>query len=84
MKRNTPAKTASQQTRRRFLQLSATTAAAASALGFPAILRSASPNSKLQVASIGVGGMGGATMNNVASHKGVEIVSLCDVEKKTL
>ena len=84
MKRNTPAKTASQQTRRRFLQLSATTAAAASALGFPAILRSASPNSKLQVASIGVGGMGGATMNNVASHTGVEIVSVCDVEKKTL
>ena len=43
--------------RRRFLHT-----AAASTLGFPAILRSASPNSMLQVASIGVARMGGNTM----------------------
>ena len=66
--------------RRRFLQQGA--AAASVALGFPAILRSASPNSMLQVASIGVGGMGGATMSRVASHERVKIVALCDVDAK--
>lgn len=84
MKPNSLSATASGPSRRRFLQLSATTTVAASALGFPAILRSASPNSKLQVASIGVGGMGGNTMNHVAKHKDVAIVALCDVEKATL
>jgi len=63
--------------RRRFLQQSF---AATSALGFPAILSSASPNSHLQVACIGVGGMGGATMRSVASHPKVKITALCDVD----
>ncbi|MEQ1859231.1 MAG: Gfo/Idh/MocA family oxidoreductase [Chthoniobacteraceae bacterium] len=62
--------------RRHFLQR--TTAAAA--LGFPSILRSAAPNSMLQVACIGVGGMGGRTMSGVASHAKVKIVALCDVD----
>lgn len=69
--------------RRQFLRQSTVTAAAG-ALGFPALLRSASPNSLLQVASIGVGGMGGATMNNVASHPKVKIVALCDVDEHFL
>ncbi len=69
--------------RRRFLG-QALAATGASALGFPAILRSASPNSKLQVACIGVGGMGGATMKSVASHAKVAITGLCDVEQQTL
>lgn len=68
--------------RRRFLRQSAFTAAGV--IGFPAVLRSASPNSKLQVASIGVGGMGGNTLKSVASHAKVEITGLCDVEKATL
>ncbi len=63
--------------RRRFLGQAV---AGASILGFPAILRSASPNSMLQVASIGVGGMGGNTMKSVASHAKVKIVALCDVD----
>lgn len=58
--------------------------AAASTLGFPAILRSASPNSKLQVASIGVARMGGNTMRSVARHEKVEIVALCDVDRAHL
>ncbi|MEQ2006198.1 MAG: Gfo/Idh/MocA family oxidoreductase [Limisphaerales bacterium] len=65
--------------RRQFLRQS-TTAAGIAALGFPAILRSASPNSLLQVACIGVGGMGGNTMKSVASHPKVKIVALCDVD----
>ncbi len=68
--------------RRQFLRQSATVSAAA--LGFPAILRSAAPNSMLQVASIGVGGMGGATMKGVASHTKVKIVALCDVDANFL
>ncbi len=52
----------------------------AAGIGFPAILRSASPNSQLQVACIGVGGMGGRTMQSVASHAKVKVVALCDVD----
>ncbi len=61
--------------RRRFLRQSAATT-----LGFPAILRSASPNSMLQVACIGVGGMGGNTMRSVARHDKVKVTALCDVD----
>jgi predicted dehydrogenase len=68
--------------RRQFLRRSA--AAAVSVLGFPAILRSAAPNSQLQVACLGVGGMGGNTMKSVASHPRVKIVALCDVDAHTL
>jgi len=63
--------------RRHFLAQSAVTA---SVLGFPAITRSQSPNSLLQVASIGVARMGGTTMRSVASHPKVNIVALCDVD----
>jgi predicted dehydrogenase len=64
--------------RRHFLRQSA--AASGCLFGCPAILRSASPNSILQVACIGVGGMGGSTMRSVASHPRVKIVALCDVD----
>ncbi len=64
--------------RRQFLQKSA----AATAFGFPAILRSASPNSMLQVASIGVARMGGNTLRSVASHPKVKITALCDVDDR--
>ena len=68
--------------RRHFLRQSA--AAGVGLLGFPAILRSASPNSLLHVACIGVGGMGGRTMKSVASHARVKIVALCDVDQRFL
>jgi predicted dehydrogenase len=68
--------------RRRFLRHSAV--ASAGLLGCPAILRSAAPNSVLQVACIGVGGMGGSTMKSVASHPKVKIVALCDVDERIL
>ncbi len=38
----------------------------------------------LQVACIGVGGMGGNTMKSVASHSKVKVVALCDVDSKYL
>ena len=68
--------------RREFLRHSV--AAAAAALTCPAVLRAAAPNSLLQVACIGVGGMGGNTMKSVASHPKVKIVALCDVDARTL
>jgi predicted dehydrogenase len=72
----------SRPTRRQFLRQSA--AAGVGVIFFPAILRSTSPNSMLQVASIGVGGMGGRTMKSVASHPKVKIVAMCDVDQLTL
>ena len=67
--------------RRQFLKQSLATTATFSA---PAILRARSPNSKFQIASIGVGGMGGNTMMSVAQHDKVQIVAMCDVDKKAL
>ena len=55
-------------------------AAAASVIACPAIVSSASPNSKLQVAAIGVGGMGGRTIDSVASHENVHVTAICDVD----
>src|SRR4051794_19355727 len=69
--------------RRQFLRQSAAITTAA-VFGAPAILRSAAPNSTLQVACIGVGGMGGATMKGVADHPKVKIVALCDVDSTRL
>jgi hypothetical protein len=62
--------------RRKFLK---TTAVAS--LGFPAILRCQSPNSKLNIAIIGCGGRGGA---NLKEMLGENIVALCDVNEKNL
>ncbi|HEY3897999.1 MAG TPA: Gfo/Idh/MocA family oxidoreductase [Chthoniobacter sp.] len=62
--------------RRKFLK---TTAVAS--LGFPAILRCQSPNSKLNIVSIGCGGRGGA---NLKEMLGENIVALCDVNEKNL
>src|SRR6476659_9271312 len=69
-------------TRRRVL--GQTAVAASTLFAAPAILKSAAPNSLLQVASIGVGGMGGATMKGVASHEKARIVAMCDVVNRTL
>lgn len=69
-------------TRRRFIKNA--TAATVGVIGCPAFVRSASLNSNLQVACIGVGGMGGATMNSVASHPKVQITALCDVDSNYL
>jgi predicted dehydrogenase len=67
--------------RRRFLQQAT---ASTVAFGFPAITRCQSPNSLLQVASIGVHRMGGNTMRSVATHKKVRIVAICDVDAEHL
>ena len=38
----------------------------------------------IRTAHIGVGGMGKADLNDIASHKKVKVVALCDVDSKAL
>ncbi len=65
-------------TRRQFAQR---TAAAASLLAIPTLLRGQNLNSKLNLAIIGCGGRGGGNLKGVASEN---IVALCDVNAKSL
>lgn len=51
---------------------------------WPQFAFSASPNGKLRTAHIGVGGMGGADLGAVSSHKMVEVAALCDVDASRL
>ena len=68
--------------RRRFL---ASTGSAAGIAPFVApSLFTPRPNDKLNVACIGVGGMGGADRRNVSKGKDVQIVALCDVDANSL
>jgi hypothetical protein len=66
--------------RRRFLR-DTSLATGAIIAGFPALLRSASPNEKLNIAVIGCGGRGGG---NLAEVSGENIVALCDVNERPL
>src|SRR5690348_2679249 len=71
--------------RRKFLRVTTTTAATAGVASSFMILKpsvlgragQASPNSKLNIAGIGVGGQGGSDINDVKSEN---IVALCDVD----
>lgn len=65
-------------TRRHFLKHSALVGAA---LGFPAILKSASPNSKIQIAAIGVNARGYSDIHSLASHDQVRFVGFCDIDQ---
>ena len=66
-------------TRRTFLMGAATALVGGSARAKPA--RSASPNDTLNVACVGVGGMGAADVRGIAGT-GQNIVALCDVDWK--
>jgi predicted dehydrogenase len=66
--------------RRRFLR-DTSIATASAVVGFPALLRSASPNEKLNIAVIGCGGRGGSNLAEVSSEN---IVALCDVNERLL
>lgn len=68
--------------RRTFLQAAASLSSGV--LASPAVLRAASPNEKLQVACIGVGGKGASDLRNVASHDQVQVTALCDVDNRFL
>lgn len=61
-------------TRRDFLK---TTSLASAALAFPAILRAQSPNNKLNIACVGVGGRGWDAVQGLKSEN---FVAFCDVD----
>ena len=69
-------------TRRQILG-SGVAAVTASTLGFPAITRSQSPNSKLGVALVGVGGRGRSHVKAI-SDLGEDIIAMCDVNENNL
>ena len=68
--------------RRSFLRLSGSAGlfGLAGCAGFPAILSSRSPNSKLCHAAIGTGNMAHADLTGIMSHSQVQITALCDVD----
>jgi len=74
-------------TRRKFLRNSAVTAVVAPSAAQLLTSCAAPPNlatNKLRHAAIGVGGMGGADLRQIAAHKDVEIIALCDVDANNL
>lgn len=68
--------------RRRFLRDASALSAAFYVAGRSAV--AGSPNDQLQLASIGVGGMGGADQGQLSAHPKVKVVALCDVDAKRL
>ncbi len=68
-------------TRRTFLKQTAL-ATGAAAVGFPAVLRAASPNSRVQIAQVGVDGQGYSDLHNLAAHAKVGFAGFCDVDRK--
>jgi predicted dehydrogenase len=64
-------------TRRTFLRR---TTAAAAALSFPAVVRSANPNSNLQIVAVGCMGKGLSDIAETGSHPKAKFVAFCDVD----
>ncbi len=69
-------------TRRQFMKTGA--AALAAPLILPRLSLAQSANGKLNHAAIGVGGMGWSDINSIASHTGVRIAAICDVDENSL
>jgi predicted dehydrogenase len=68
--------------RREFLQR--TGAAASAFLGGPWIFSGPLPSQKLNLATVGSGGMGGADLGALRGHPLVNVAALCDVDEKSL
>ena len=67
--------------RRRFIQSTGAAGLGIAAMDLSAMNR-ISPNSRVNVLSIGVvGSIGGTDRSQVASHPGVQITGLCDVDR---
>src|ERR1043165_2880577 len=74
----------SSSSRRTFLQRSLF-ATGASALGFPAVVSSKSPNSKMNIGFIAAGGRGGAHVSEAKNMTElVDVIAMCDVNSKNL
>ncbi|MBI5767934.1 MAG: Gfo/Idh/MocA family oxidoreductase [Verrucomicrobia bacterium] len=64
-------------TRRTFLKQAAV---AGAVIGFPAVVRAAHPNSRVQLATVGVSGQGFTDVHNFSSHAKVKYVGFCDID----
>jgi predicted dehydrogenase len=53
---------------------------AGAAIGFPAVVRAASPNSKVQIAAVGVDGMGFSDLRSIVTHPKAQYVGFCDID----
>jgi predicted dehydrogenase len=67
--------------RRRFLELTTASAAGLSLAGCASLPKQRITPGRLRHAGIGVGGMGGADLGQIAGHGEVEVVALCDVDR---
>lgn len=67
--------------RRRFLT---TVAACTTTLSASKLARAISPNDKLRLAFIGVGGRGAGNLEEMIKDPGVEVAAICDVNRTTL
>lgn len=70
-----------QSSRRSFLGNVTKASSALAITGFPAITSAQSPNSKLNIGCIGVGGRGGHNSNKMA---GENVIAICDVNGRNL
>lgn len=73
-----------QKMQRRELLKAGAVAAAFATFPVSSTFATTSPLEKLSTAHIGVGGMGGADLNSIASHPSVEVAALCDVDSNRL
>ena len=55
-------------------------AVAGAAIGFPAVLRAANLNGRVQLATVGVSGQGFTDVHNFSSHPQVKYVGFCDID----
>jgi predicted dehydrogenase len=55
-------------------------AVAGAAIGFPAVLRAANLNGRVQLATVGVSGQGFTDIHNFSSHPQVKYVGFCDID----
>lgn len=65
--------------RRQFLKQSSL--AASALIAAPSLVRAASLQQQLQVACVGVNGMGWSDLSSVGSHKSVKFVGFCDIDE---
>ncbi|MFN5796954.1 MAG: Gfo/Idh/MocA family protein, partial [Planctomyces sp.] len=63
--------------RRQFLQQSAALIGAA---GVPSVLQAGNRHKQLNVAAVGVNGMGWADLNSIGTHAAVKFVGFCDID----
>ena len=69
--------------KRNFLKTSAALAST-TLLPYSLLASFAGPKTRLRTAHIGLGAMGAEDLQSIASHKSVDVVALCDVDRKSL